>query len=230
MTQAKRVLIVESGMPAVPFEESILLRRDNEVVRAGSGQEALQRFQAGPCDLAVLDEHLSDMPAAKLALDLRTLEGGRTLSILILGGMPGEAPPPGVNKILPKPVVRADFHEACSALLSVQARKEGRLLVYVQVLGYVHTGFFLCNSMNLSATGILLVTARKLKMGETVELQITLPREREKVRVNGEVMREAREVPTKLNAYGVRFTDLSDDDRKRIRAFVQESLNASSRG
>lgn len=229
MTQAKRVLIVESGMPVVPFEESILLRRDNEVVRAGSGQEALQRFQTGPCDLAILDEHLSDMPATKLAQDLRALEGGRTLSILMLGGLPGDAPPAGVNKMLPKPVVRADFHEACSALLSVQSRKEARLLVYVQVLGYVHTGFFLCNSMNLSATGILLVTARKLKMGETVELQITLPREREKVRVNGEVMREAREVKTKLNAYGVRFTDLSDEDRKRIRAFVQETLSAGGK-
>jgi CheY-like chemotaxis protein len=230
MTQQKRVLIVESGMPVVPFEESVLLRREHEVSRAGSGKEALDRFQAGPCDLAIIDETLSDMPGPELATHLREIEGGRILSILLLGGQPGDAPPRGVNKMLSKPVVRADFHDACGALLSVQARKEARLLVYVQVLGFVHTGFFLCNSMNLSATGILILTARKLKMGETVELQVTLPREREKVRVNGEVTREAREVPTKLNAYGVRFIDLSDEDRKRVRAFVHENMTQAAQG
>lgn len=230
MHQGKKILIVESGMPVVPFEESVLLRKDHEVHRAGSGGDALQQFLSNPCDLAIVDEQLSDMPGAQLAACLREMEGGKTLSILLLGGSPGDPPPPGVNKLLPKPVVRMDFHQACGALLAVASRKEARLLVYVQVLGFVHTGFFLCNSMNLSATGILIITSRKLKIGEPIELQVTLPREREKVKVTGEVVREAKEVQSKLFAYGVRFNNLGDEDKARIRTFVHEQMMAGRAG
>lgn len=230
MHQGKKILVVESGVPVVPFEESVLLRKDHEVHRAGSGADALQQFVTTPCDLAIIDEQLSDMSGAHLAACLREMEGGKTLSILLFGGVPGDPPPPGVNKLLPKPVVRADFHGACGALLSVSSRKEARLLVYVQVLGFVHTGFFLCNSMNLSATGILIITSRKLKMGEPIELQITLPREREKVKVSGEVVREAKEIQSKLFAYGVRFNNLSEEDKGRIRVFVREQMQVSRAG
>ncbi len=219
----KRVLIVESGMPVVPFEESILLRRDHEVVRAASGEEALERLRQGSADLMIVDDQLSDMTGADLAARVRQ-DGSKSVSILLLGGGGNGAPPQGVNKLLPKPVVGAEFHEACSALLNVQSRKDARLLVYVQVQGRVQTGFFLCNSMNLSSSGILILTARRLKMGDMVQLQITLPREREKVRVNGEVVRDAREVSSKLNAYGLRFTDLTNEDRERLRLFVAENL------
>jgi c-di-GMP-binding flagellar brake protein YcgR len=119
-------------------------------------------------------------------------------------------------------VVGYELNDACRRLLSIEARKEARLLVYVQVQGFMQSNMFLCNSLNLSASGILIITARKLRMDDVVQLQITLPREREKVRVNGLVVREAGEVDTRLNAYGVAFHEMPEADRARIRKFVEE--------
>jgi CheY-like chemotaxis protein len=218
----KRILVVESGVPVVPFDQSLLLRREHELLRASTGAEALEQVKSVEPHLIVLDDHLADMEVAELINGIRKLPQGRNAGILLLGGVQGGKALTGVNQMLPKPVVGSDFNEACRRLLSIEARKEARLLVYVQVQGYLQSNLFLCNSLNLSASGILLLTARKLKMGDQVQLQITLPREKNKVKVNGLVVREAQEVDSRLNAYGVSFQDLPKDDQERIRLFVEE--------
>lgn len=224
----KRILIVESGIPVVPFEQSLLLRKDNDIYRAATGSEALELFESSAVDLLIVDDRLSDMDALDLAQAVRNHANGKNVSILILGNPPPEGTPIGINRFLPKPVVGHDFEEACRMLLSIESRKEVRLLVYVQVQGYLQSNLFLCNSVNMSASGILLLTARKLRKGDSIQLQITLPREREKVRVSGEVVREAKEIGSRLNAYGVRFADVSPDDQERIRRFISESRAAGN--
>lgn len=219
----KRILIVESGLPSVPFEESVLLRREHEVVRASSGTEALDKLRAQPYDLVIVDETLSDMGGGAFASRARK-DGFTAVSIILLGQDQNHVQQAaGVNKVIGKPVSSEVFHDACSALLNVQSRKDARLLVYVQVQGFIQSGFFLCNSMNLSPSGILIITGRKLKLGDMVQLQITLPREREKVKVMARVVREAKEIESRLNAYGLQFEEISEGDRDRIRVFTSEA-------
>lgn len=216
----KRILIVESGIPVVPFEQSLLLRKDHDIYRAATGEEALSLVQSSSIDLLITDDRLSDMDGLTLASKVREFPSGKNLSILLLGPPPLEGAQQVGNRFLPKPVVGSEFEESCRALLSIESRKEVRLLVYVQVQGYLQSNLFLCNSVNMSASGILLLTARKLRRGDIIQLQVTLPRERDKVKVTGEVMREAKEVGSRLNAYGIRFTDVSPEDQARIRQFI----------
>jgi CheY-like chemotaxis protein len=217
----KRILVVEGGIPVVPFEQSLLLRKDHELFRAASGAEAIEKVAQVMPQLIVLDDHIPDMKVSFLVRQIRTLPAGRNASVLLLAGPEGETAD-GVNQVLPKPVVGLDFNEACRRLLSIEARKEARLLVYVNVQGFSQNNMFLCNSLNLSASGILILTARKMKMGEMVQLQITLPREKEKIRVSGLVMREAQEVDSRLNAYGLAFQDFSAEERERLSNYVEE--------
>ena len=219
-TMGKRILVVESGIPVVPFEQGLLLRKEHELFRASSAAETLEKVQQIVPNLVVLDDHLSDMSARDVVRKIRELPSGKHLSILLLGG--DDQPMEGVNLTIPKPVVGADFNSACQRLLSIEARKDARLLVYVNVQGFHQNNMFLCNSLNLSASGILILTARKMKVGEAVQLQITLPREREKIKVVGLVVREASEVDSRLNSYGLAFQDLSADERERLRAYVEE--------
>ncbi len=216
----KRILVVESGIPVVPFEQSLLLRKEHELVRTSTGAETIDKVREVLPNLIVLDDHISDMSVTDLVRQIRELPGGRHASILLLGG-DGTAVE-GVNLTLQKPVVGQDFNDVCRRLLSIEARKDVRLLVYVNVQGFSQNNMFLCNSLNLSASGILILTARKLRMGEVVQLQITLPREREKIKVSAMMVREAGEVDSRLNAYGLAFQDLSSEDRERIRVYVDE--------
>lgn len=221
----KRILILESGIPVIPFEETLLLRRDNEVIRASSGDEALKILSSEKIDLLIVDEKLSDKNPLEFFNEIRSNEKLKNLSILYLSS--SDEKPAGVNIVLKKPIQSLSFNEACKKLLNVEVRRETRLLVYVQVQGFSQSNFFLCNSRNLSASGILILTSKYLKVGEQVQLQITLPREREKVKAFARVVREAKEVPTKLNAYGLEFTEISQKDRERIKRFIEEEKSYS---
>jgi len=218
----KNILIVESGIPVVPFEQGLLLRQEHELRRVATGEEALQALRSQPADLLITDDRLSDMDGVDLVRRVREMEEGRSMSVIVMGSGPGENGASGVNRFLAKPIDGALFEEACRDLLSIEFRREVRLLVYVQVQGYLQNNLFLCNSVNLSASGILLLTARRLKVGEVIQLQITLPRERRKITVTGEITRVAMEVGSRLNAYGVRFTVIEPEDRHRIRDFIRE--------
>jgi len=217
----KRILVVESGIPVVPFDQSLLLRKEHELFRAASGAETMEKVAEVKPHLIILDDHLSDTAVPTLVREIRLLPAGRNAGVLLLTTADDGAAE-GVNLVLHKPVVGTEFNEACRRLLSVEARKEVRLLVYVNVQGFAQNNMFLCNSLNLSASGILILTARKLKIGESAQLQITLPREREKIKVSGLVMREAHEVDSRLNAYGLAFQDLSSEDRERLRNYAEE--------
>ncbi len=220
----KRILVVESGIPVVPFEQSLLLRKEHELHRASAGEEALQKIGSFQPDLVVIDDKLADMKGTELADRLRQLPECRQTAVILVSNEFEDEVPEGVNVLLRKPVVGDDFSDACEKLLSIAVRRDARLLVYVQVQGYLQSSLFLCNSINLSASGILILTARRLKHGDRIQLQITLPLEKEKVKVTGVVVREAREVSSRLNSYGVHFVEMTEKETQRIETFVAEQL------
>ncbi len=217
----KKILILECGIPVIPFEETLLLRKENEVLRASSGNEALNIVDNHKIDLLIMDDKLPDFGIDEFVSTIRKSPKNKDISIILLSASNIETPK-GVNSVQTKPIVSASFNEACKKLLQVESRKDMRLLVYVQVQGFIHSNFFLCNSRNLSASGILILTTKILKKGDNVLLHITLPREKEKVKAFAKVVREAKEISTQLNAYGLQFIEISEKDRERIRKFIQE--------
>ncbi len=220
----KRILVIESGIPVIPFEQSLLLRKDHEVSRAQTAAEALERVAELTPDLIITDERVSGMELPELIRQIRSLREGRYSAIIVLSSEELEQEPKGVNMVLRKPISGLDFSQACQRLLAISARKDARLLVYVQVKGYLKSNLFLCNSLNLSSSGLLILTARKLKLGDSIRLQITLPLERDKVEVQGDIVREAKEVETRLNAYGVKFVDMEPAALERLSRFVDKEL------
>lgn len=218
---AKKILIVESGITVIPFEETLLLRRDHDVKRAASGKQVLELFSKERFDLVILDDRLPDVTVEDLVSKIRSEPNGKDISILEMSAEE-QRTPRGVNNLLRKPIESSEFNEVCRKLLQVESRRESRLLVYVQVQGFIQSNFFLCNSRNLSSSGILILTTKHLKMGDNVQLQITLPREKEKIKAFARVVREAQEVDSRLNAYGLHFTEISEKDKERVRCFLKE--------
>lgn len=221
----KRILVIESGIPVIPFDQSLLLRQEHDLTRADTVEEAIRKVNESIPHLIILDERIGEFDGVEVVSMIREQENGRNCAVvLICSDMPQEKPA-GINTLLKKPVSGLDFSEACQRLLAISVRKSVRLLVYVQVQGYVKSNLFLCNSLNLSASGVLILTARRLKLGDTIKLQITLPLEKNKVQVEGEVVRVANEIQSRLNGYGIVFTDLSEEDKARLQKFVDAGLS-----
>ncbi len=180
---AKKILIVESGITVIPFEETLLLRRDHDVKRAASGKQALEYFAKEKFDLLIMDDRLPDFKAEELVDKIRSEPYGKDLSIIEMSAEQ-ERPPRGVNNLLRKPIESGEFNETCKKLLQVESRRESRLLVYVQVQGFIQSNFFLCNSRNLSSSGILILTTKHLKLGTTCSSRSPFPERRRRSRLS----------------------------------------------
>ena len=78
-------------------------------------------------------------------------------------------------------------------------------------------------SGNLSVGGMFLITQEPLPVGTNFRVCFALPASKDDITATGEVLwsRSQREAPDRQPGMGVKFKNLSPDDRKRIRSFVE---------
>ena len=81
----KRILVIESGIPVIPFEQSLLLRKDHEVSRARTAAETLERVAELTPDLMITDERVSGMELPEMIKQIRNLDAGRDAAIIEIG-------------------------------------------------------------------------------------------------------------------------------------------------
>jgi CheY-like chemotaxis protein len=111
-----RVLVVDDE--PVPLEVATeLLRSDGHVAEtATSGQEALQKFQAGWFDVVLTDWAMPEMNGVELAFNIKRFAPRKPVIIMLTGfgevsRVPGEAPP-DVDLVIGKPITLTSMREA----------------------------------------------------------------------------------------------------------------------
>jgi CheY-like chemotaxis protein len=82
----RRILLVDDNLDALHTLQTVLELDGHQVQAAGSAAEALERFQAAPPELAILDIGLPGMDGFELARRLRALPGGRACRLIALTG------------------------------------------------------------------------------------------------------------------------------------------------
>jgi CheY-like chemotaxis protein len=117
MTGAKRILVVDDE-PGILQSLAMLLGFDGHQVQvAGSGEEALQKFQPGAFDLVMTDFSMAGMKGDELAMAIKQLEP--RIPILLLTAFPPPVKPPGVDLLMTKPFYVASLREAIGKLCPV---------------------------------------------------------------------------------------------------------------
>ncbi|MCE9666492.1 response regulator [Myxococcus stipitatus] len=112
--QGRRVLIVDDNAINRRLLGRQLQAWGAETVEAGSGMEALSRFQSGPrFDLALIDHQMPGLDGPTLAARIREHEDGRTIPMVLLTS-PGRraVPPPGLFRgVLSRPMKASQLHD-----------------------------------------------------------------------------------------------------------------------
>jgi signal transduction histidine kinase/DNA-binding response OmpR family regulator len=80
---ASRILVVDDDPVTVRLLEELLTRQGHSVVRAGSGEEALDHLASHPCDLLLLDVRLPGMSGYEACVQIRERYGA-ALPVLML--------------------------------------------------------------------------------------------------------------------------------------------------
>ncbi|MFT5431464.1 MAG: hypothetical protein ACI9OJ_002160 [Myxococcota bacterium] len=185
------------------------------------------------------------------APELLSIAKSRAISLILSSGVPASLSHEKLRRFIPEdmpvlvlaksgdaPELLQAYHEgeasavlvppyedrvmcATAEALKVPVRHYLRMLVQLRVgHGRAGGGFGFTN--NVSATGLLLETKTKLKVGSEVKVSFMIPGAGAMTAVTGRVVRDAGLSPTGCFRYGVHFLDISADDQTHIRAMVSQ--------
>lgn len=223
----RRILLLnlkpETGKALVP-----LLSRDGfEVERLGTVTGALELIHNIPFDLIVLGLPIDGVGLADWVRELRRdgCASART-SLLALAPSPQEIEKglsAGVNAAIPWPGPAAPLLEHVAKLLTVAPRKSTRVLAKLEVRIEGRARKLVCQSENLSSTGMLLRAAKGIPLGTELELEFNLPGNPEPLHIRARVMRETRPGRERFTGIGVRFEEFRADSLEKLERFLAQT-------
>ena len=204
--------------------EPLLARARAETLRVGDAG-ALALAARRSFDIVISQCPLAGMGASKILECLRSPPAGSTATPIVL--LTREAYLPTVERIPPEhregttiTTALSDGLRAIAKALDLSDRASAKLMVQVEMA--VESARFqrLCQTRDISPSGMLLSTGRLLPVGSVLPFSLDLPEETEPIHGSGEIVRHARPEREPAPAMGVRFLGLHGNGPARLESFI----------
>lgn len=218
-----RILLVDHSRGALLFQETILRRRDMVIMTALAGSEGLVKARAEKPNLIIFGYDLFDMTAPEFCREIRAHELTRGISLLLVcdrehnehGELCLSA---GCNDVIFRPLQKPELDAKVERLSSIPVRRQLRTITKIEVSLEKNGRFLLARSLNISSTGMLLEVDKMIPQEGPVRLHFYLPGDARPLQINAEILRA--EFSGSMSKYGMRFVDLTEEERERIARFV----------
>lgn len=222
--ESGRILLIDHSRGALLFQESILRRREAVITTALAGTEGLQKAREELPQLIMFAFDLFDMSAPEFCREIRNDERTRAISLLLVCDRDNDQHEDlclaaGCNDVIYRPLQRAELDAKITRLTTIPTRRDLRTLTRIEVSLEKDGRFLMGRSLNISATGMLLELDRVLPGEGKLRLHFYLPGDTNPLKVEAEVLR-AEFVGT-MAKYGLRFLEISAEERERIEKFVR---------
>ncbi len=219
----KKILIVTDVKPFIEKKKNILSRADFKIFTATSGKEALEVHRAENVDLIITDLDMPVINGDALCSEIRKDEKLRSVSIIIVcNNNKAEIKrciDCNANLYITRPVKPAELLGKAIQLLNINERESYRVLLKAKVKGKYQEESFFCYSENISVSGILIETDKRLSKGDIIKCSFFLPGSRN-MELGGEVVRDVRGSGNAF-CYGIRFLDIDSDSKTAIEDFIK---------
>ncbi|MEM1206438.1 MAG: PilZ domain-containing protein [Acidobacteriota bacterium] len=126
----------------------------------------------------------------------------------------------GANKSINLEASEARIQETISSVLDVAPRKAARFLARLEIKIGDAADRILCQTENLSSTGMLIRTDRRYELGTEIEFEFELPDDPRDVRGVAEVVRHTKAGRDDVGGVGLRFLSFSGDSQRRFLTFL----------
>ena len=220
----KKIIIADDLKSMALREESFLHRGDMRVVGAASNEEALELHKGVHADLIIVTADAQGLGVNSFCKTIRSREELREVSVIVVN-ISGQADAAGLsgckaNAVINPPVSIPRLLEKAHQLLHISKREAYRAPVSVRIQGEVRERPFLCHSENLSSSGMLFETDRKLSGGDAIFCSFLLPNTT-RVHADAEIVRVV-ERPSEFDTrqYGARFLSIEDSCRSAIETYI----------
>ncbi|MBI5847844.1 MAG: response regulator [Nitrospirae bacterium] len=216
-----KILIVDNLEEMHERGKTVLNRVSFQIFTASTGHEALSLHKAHQVDLMVISLDLPDMGGDKLCSLIRKDPDLRQVSIIMTcSNNPdcvARATHCGANAHITKPFHSGQLTEQVTKFLAIPLRQGCRVLISISIKGSLDHEPFFCSSHDISSTGIMIETDKRLEKGNLLSCSFFLPGVG-KIVTDAEVMRTDHSADTLR--YGVRFRYLDPEYKNGIDTFI----------
>lgn len=129
----------------------------------------------------------------------------------------------GANRAIPLEATPSEIQENISSVLNVAPRKAARFLARFQVTLGGTNDMLLCQTENLSTTGMLIRTDRRYDRGTQIEFEFSVEGDHRPIRGVAEVVRQTLIGREDMRGIGMRFLSFDSDSQRRLERFLQQS-------
>lgn len=196
-----------------------------------TGSHATELIELLPYEGVVIAHPLPDIATPRLIEALRRSGSScRTAAVILLAaeGTRSEAESlvgAGANRVLASQESAAELRNTLERLLQVAPRVRARVISRLTVPGSLGTNRIMCQTVNLSASGMLVRTEQRCEPGAVLDFELMLPGDRAPVRGKARVVRRAMPQRERVTGLALQFDQLPMEDSKRLQDHLSALMN-----
>lgn len=227
MKNRRNVLVIGVDPEEFGRVAPFLARDAFDIDRFPSGSGALELISCVKIEVLLVRYPLPDMDLGVFLQAARQPESQcQSSPILLLAetGDSGEAESyigRGANRVLDLEAAEEELQGTISALLEVAPRKDARFLARMEIKLGGAKDMILCQTENLSASGMLIRTERRYEKGTKIDFEFSLPDDPRPIVGVAETMRHTMVGRDQVGGIGVRFLSFSGDSQRRFETYLQ---------
>jgi len=224
--RGKRAVLIVSENPTEPLFDSDFLRQPHiRLLTSFPDEDACEMVRRERPSLIVEDLAPPGHAALALCRELASRASTRSIPLIVVttDQMWSEAHQTRADVVLGKPLERREFFDAVRRFIPLPSRRTPRVTINLR-FRYTADGHRVqAFSRDLSVRGAYLKTDRTLPLGTRLVLQFCLPGLADEMRCIGVVRNTCSATrSTEPGGFGIEFDDLSDRDRERLAAFIDQ--------
>lgn len=225
--QRRNVLAV--GLSSAEFERvaPFLNREDFDVDRFPSAAGALELIIAVQIEVLIVRYPPPDMDLAEFLTQVRSPESSCLRSPILLLSSASQREDAasfigrGANRAIDLEAAESQIQGIISSLLHVAPRKAARFLARLEIKLGGAKDMILCQTENLSSTGMLIQTERRYELGTQINFEFTLPEDPRTISGIAEIVRHTTFGREEVGGIGVRFLSFTGDSQRRFEAYLR---------
>lgn len=127
----------------------------------------------------------------------------------------------GANRALSLEASEGEIQGTVSSVLDVAPRKDARFMARLEIKIGGARDMILCQTENISASGMLFRSDRRYEIGTQIDFEFTLPRDPRPVSGVAQIMRYTTYGKEQSMGIGVRFLSFAGDSQRRFESFLR---------